>query len=99
MVNEKRGKFEIIYDFLKSIHEKSECNKTEAMRSARLDWRVLDKYYSFLKNHEVIKNRKQKNSEIIRLTKKGEILLKELEDLKELLNNASKEGFNCHRLN
>ncbi|OKY79232.1 MAG: Transcriptional regulator containing HTH domain [Candidatus Methanohalarchaeum thermophilum] len=82
MMGKKRGRWKIILDLLESIAENGECNKTEAMRGAKLDWRNFKKYHKFLEKNNYIKITEQEN---LKVTQEGKKLLKDLKKVNKKL--------------
>ena len=81
-MNNRRSNIEVIADILRL----GEAGKTEIMYSAKMSYRQLRDYLSFLTEREFIELMKVGNPvTTYKVTKRGSRLLKDIEELLEML--------------
>jgi predicted transcriptional regulator len=78
-----RSRWEIVQDLLKVTKEENKAKKTRIMQRANLDWRNFQRYFGFLLEEGLIENC---DSNCYELTKRGEELIKRLDQVYEILN-------------
>jgi predicted transcriptional regulator len=82
-VRKDRSRWEIVQALLKVIKEENKVKKTRIMQRAYLDWRNFRRYFDFLLEEGFIANC---NSNCYELTKRGEELMRRLDQVDEILN-------------
>ncbi len=80
-MNKDRSRWEIILDVLKAIQENNKAKKTRIMQRAYLDWRIFDRYFTFLLGEGFIE---PTPDTCYRLTEKGEGLVTRLQEVDEI---------------
>ena len=78
-----RNRWEIVQDLLKVTKEENKAKKTRIMQRANLDWRNFQRHFGFLLEEGLIENC---DSNCYELTKKGEELIRRLDQVDEILN-------------
>jgi predicted transcriptional regulator len=82
----QRSRWDIVFDILKVISEEEGAKKTYIMQRANLDWRSFKKYFNFLVEHNFLRTGDESGKrKSYKLTKKGQDLLTELQEVAEML--------------
>jgi len=79
-----RSRWEIILDVLKVTREEKKAKKTRIMQRAYLDFRNFQRYFDYLLEEGFIAKCSSEQGSY-ELTEKGEILLKRLKEVDEML--------------
>jgi len=77
-----RSRWEIVQDLLNVAKEEKKAKKTRIMQRANLDWRNFQRYFGFLLEEGFIENC---DSNCYALTKRGEEMIKRLDQVDEML--------------
>ena len=83
ILRKDRSRWEIVQDLLKVTQEENKAKKTRIMQRANLDWRNFQRYFGFLLEEGLIENC---DSNCYELTKRGEELIRRLDQVGEILN-------------
>ncbi|CAG0994276.1 MAG: hypothetical protein OIN86_00820 [Candidatus Methanoperedens sp.] len=83
ILRKDRSRWEIVQDLLKVTKEEKKVKKTRIMQGAYLDWRNFQRYFVFLLEEGLIENC---DSNCYEITKRGEELIRRLDQVDEILN-------------
>ncbi|VVB55842.1 Winged helix-turn-helix [uncultured archaeon] len=83
ILRKDRSRWEIVQDLLKVTKEEKKAKKTRIMHKAYLDWRNFQRYFGFLLEEGFIENC---DSNCYALTKRGEEMIKRLDQVDEMLS-------------
>jgi len=83
ILRKDRSRWEIVQDLLKVTRAENKVKKTRIMQKAYLDWRNFQRYFDYLLEEGFIANC---DSNCYELTKRGEELIRRLDQVDEMLN-------------
>jgi len=82
----QRSRWDILCDILKVISEEEGVKKTRIMQKSNLDWRSFKRYFDFLVDHGFLRTGDESGKrKSYKLTKKGQNLLVELQEVTEMI--------------
>ena len=83
ILRKDRSRWEIVQDLLQVTRTENKAKKTRIMQKAYLDWRNFQRYFDYLLEEGFIANC---DSNCYEITKRGEELMRRLDQVDEMLN-------------